>query len=73
MTDREVYEYLYLRYAKDDSAEEIAAWEKQQAAAEVAFEAKPLEQRKAEFWAMCREFDCPEDEIQGQWEAYLRG
>lgn len=73
MTDREVYEHLYRRYEKKDTTAEIATWERQQAEREKAFEQKPLADRKAEFWAMCQDWNIPEADIAAQWEAYLRG
>jgi hypothetical protein len=73
MTDREVYEWLYRHYEKPDKSEKIEEWEKQQADFDAAYVQKPLEERKAEFWAMCREWGCKEDEIAAQWEAYLKG
>lgn len=74
MTYRQVYSWLYCKYAKKDSGERtIQAWEQQQEQAEKEFAQKPLEQRKAEFWDMCRGFGCKEAEIAAQWEAYLNG
>ncbi len=40
---------------------------------EQAFAAKSLEQKKAEYWAFCRESGCREADIQKQWAEYLAG
>ncbi len=37
------------------------------------FAAKSLEQKKAEYWAFCRDSGCGEADIQRQWDAYLNG
>jgi hypothetical protein len=73
MTDREVYEWLYRRYDKPDKSAEIEAWEVKRAEVEKAHAQRPIAERKAEFWAMCQEFGCPEADIQKQWDAYLKG
>lgn len=73
MTDREVYEHLYRRYEKADTAQEIAQWERHRADADAAVEAMPLEDRKRAFWDLCRDFGCSEADTAAQWEAYLKG
>lgn len=73
MTDRDVYEHFYRRYADPDTVGKIEAHEKQLAAVEEEFAQKPLDQRKAEFWDMCRDFGCKEADIQAQWDEYLKG
>lgn len=71
MTDREVYEHLYRRYEPPDTTAEIELWEKQRAEADAAIEAKPLEVRKAEFWAFCKSEGFADAEIQAAWDEYL--
>lgn len=39
---------------------------------ERAFEAKPVDRKKVEFWDFCREMGCKEEDIQKQWDEYLR-
>lgn len=73
MTDRQVYEWLYRKYETPDNAAKIQAHEARLAQTEAEHSQKSLEQRKAEYWEMCRDFGCKEPEIQAQWEAYLRG
>ncbi len=71
MTDREVYEIFYRRYeAKPEK--QIEDYDAKVKAAEAEFLQKPLDQRKAEFWDLCRSFSCSEADIQKQWDEYLR-
>ncbi len=71
MTDREAYAHLYCRY-ESKAEKKIEAHEAKLKQAEAAELQKPLEQRKREFWDLCKSYNCAEADIQKQWEAYLR-
>jgi len=70
-TDREVYETFYQAYEKDDTQDRLAAMEQQQAAAEKAYMDKTLEERKSDYYAMCRNYNVPEKQIDASWKKYL--
>lgn len=59
------------RYEKPDVSPAVEAWEESQAAAEAEHAAKPLAQRKAEYWAFCESFGITDDVIATNWNRYL--
>lgn len=71
MTDRDVYEHLQRRYDAPDMTAEIEAAERRQAEAEAEYMQKPLDERKAEYFELCRDFGVPEAEIERKWKRYL--
>lgn len=74
LTDREVYEHFYRHYEPADAAADaVAEIDRIQAEAQAAWQAKPLDQRKKEYWDLCRSQGCKDADIQKQWDAYLRG
>ncbi len=62
------------RYEPQPKAEAF----QQQVDAEIAenerrFAEMPLDQKRQQFWDMCRDGGCKEADIQAQWDAYLKG
>jgi len=72
MTDKEVYEVFYQAYEKPDVQDKLAQIEQRQASYEKAYMEKPLEDRRRDYYAMCREYKIPEKEIDAKWDKYLR-
>ncbi len=72
LTDREAWEWYFRRYEDRKADEHEQRVEAQLAENERIEAAKPLAQRKAEFWSMSAEFGCGEKEIQAAWDEYER-
>jgi hypothetical protein len=66
-----VYETFYLAY-EPDTEKRMEEYEAKRKQVEAEFTQKTLDQRRSEFWDLCKSFGCREADIQKQWDEYLR-
>ena len=72
MTDREVFEHLYRAYADPDPADKIKAIEEAQRQAESEYMKRTLDQRKTDYYEMCRRYGFKDVQIDAKWQKYLK-
>ncbi len=76
LTDRQAIEWYIKRYPPDEDKQAAKEFD-ETVQAEIARreredEKKSLDQKKAEYWGMCRDAGCREKDIQAMWEQYLK-
>ena len=72
MTDRQFDEW-YIRHAERERPEDrIETNERILKEREEEQKKKPIGQQKAEYWEFCREFGLKDQQIQNEWDKYLK-